>query len=1363
MKRRILLACVALSAMLSAMAERHYTFNAVALNVDGLPVEILNIEINDDGKEAEGATTLCNKIANSGWDIVGFSEDFNFHSELTAAPASTYYNFGAHGGGVSGVSNSTDGLGFACAKRFTMAGGTKVEWTSKYGGQSWDLLNTTGNGVGKNGADEMINKGFRMYTVTIADGIAVDVYVLHMDAGTADEGDSDDLQNGKDRNIIAREAQLKQLADYIKANHNNRPVIILGDTNCRYTREQLKTGFIDYINADSRLTINDPWVDLMWGGAYPTYDSDAMMTDANAYGMQKGEIVDKVFYINTTESNLKLKANSYLHDESVNVSEHKPVVVNFTLTDPNGNALTDAEKEDNWTLEEKAATFTKPTWEGEKVVSGTTYYLMNVGTGECIRTGGAYYTQAVAGNAALKITPTTSNGGTTWVLGTYRGKSLGTGGDAYTDQSGEWYLEQVSGTTYQYRLKNTGGTYLTATTTDAHHPVRNMAGNASDDNQKWIFLTDARIRTEMNKANADYPFNFTALLKSADFDVIEFEDGWTAQGWTGFNQDSGPFKASGHNWGGDALAYSAYAYANQKNAATMSQSLGTLPNGIYDISFTGFYRSRTSSNDQTITAAVKFGDISISVKQNKNTTIGDFGAAEQFFRVNNNTYRTNQQITLNRSSSITLQVTKPSSSKTGWICVDNFRLLYYGTSTVPIDPYKEYKEQVRIKVNETYEKVLKLNAAGQAAYDITIVINRYNNDQIRSAADADELCKVVDNAYANALAAHLAYIVSQAIKDMQANGGDLTGAIINPSFETGNLTGWTTAGGGWDVGVQPNSNATFTTNGCDGAYLFNSYGGDNDHTAHIEQTIKGVPNGLYELKVKVTSFEDRYVYITGNGYHARVATSQGKGMFHEATLYFLVEDGSAKIGAVGGNKGGGATFVHYWPDQGCFFKADNFRLKYICDVPHGRLKLALNEAENANLDAYGQAALNISEYQDKYNNKSLGSSDGKTEAAAVYTALQTAAKAQRTKNADMTWAITNHSFETGDYTGWTTTAKWDTGVKPQENGTYSVAGTDGRYLFNTWDNQNGTNNTNVHITQTVTGIPNGTYRLTAMLATDAGTNLELIGNGTTTTIAANGAVWGVFPTVECKVTDGTLTIEAGGADGAWYKCDDFHLTYLGHELKLSENETVGTIDDWYTSVTVARTIKHNKWSTFVVPFDMAIPAGWEVMELKSSAYANDKITLTFEKAESIKAGVAYMVRHKEGSNVTTVSTTNVQVTTTLDNPSTQHVEFVGTYTNGYVPKGSYFISDNVFYLSEEDKSNKIKAFRAYLKPTVTARSIGYRFAGDDEEGTTDIDAANEEVTVVGIYTLGGVRINEMQQGVNILQMSDGSVVKVVIK
>ncbi len=1375
MKRRILLACVALSAMLSAMAQRSYTFNAAALNVDGLPNQeisavVTTVNLNPDGKNEAGATDFCNYLANSNWDIVGLSEDFNFHNYVAAAPASSYYNFGKHSGSIT--TNITqaftrakiDGLGIAVTKRFTFTGdtntGLQVQWSTEYGGSG--LTN-----IGDNGADNMITKGFRMYTVTIATGVAVDVYVLHMDAHTADS-DDDYNSNGKDKNIVAREAQLKQLADYIIANHNNRPVIIIGDTNCRYTREQLKAGFIDYINADSRLTINDPWVDLMWGGAYPEYGTGSLMT--GDYG-QKGEVVDKVFYINTNKSNLTLKANTYLWDKSVEVSDHKPVVVNFTLTDPNGTPLTDAEKENNWTLDESEAGNQKPKWEGEKVVSGTAYYLMNVGTGEYIKWGGAYYTEAVGGYGGTPITPITSDGGNTWVLKTSR-NHVGDGDYTYLDQTGTWYLEPVNGTSYQYRIRSTRNLYLTANITETHKPIKSEAGNANDDKQKWIFLTDDRIRTEMKKATGEYPFNFTALLKSADFDVIEYEDGWTAK-WTGFNQSSGPFMGAGTGWGEDPNAYSTYAYttATTSGAATMSQNLGTLPNGTYQITFEGFYRAKykknwySSETEETVSAAVKFGSAgSVSVKQNKNTDINS--DAHSLFK--NDSYATSGEIKMNSSGSVTLSVEMPkttgSSRTQGWICVDNFHLMYYGTGQAVVDPYKEFKDIVCAKVNETYPKVMALNAAGQAVYDISVVIDRYNNNQITTGAIAKAMCDYVDHAYANALAAHNAYNVQQAIDQMQQNGGDLTGAIVNPSFETSDLSGWTAEGGGWDVNVYPNSNETFQATGCDGAYMFNSYGGDDGHTAYVKQTIKGVPNGLYELKVKVTSFADRYVYITGNGYHSKVATTQGKGVFHEATLYFLVEDGTATIGAVGGNKGGGSEFIHYWPFQGCFFKADNFRLKYICDVPHGRLKLALDEANAAVLDAYGKAALDLSSYQNAFTNKSL-TGDGKAEVTEIYNELQAAAKAQRTKNADMTWAITNPNFETGDYTGWTCETGGDTQAASQENGTYTVAGADGRFLFNTWDN-----GTAKSVTQTVSGLTNGTYKLTAMVATDAEKSVTLTGNSTSTTIVAstNGNSSGVFPEVECKVTNGTLAITVAGVDDVWYKCDDFHLTLLSpSELILNETDkVVPTIkDETYKKVTVNRTIKANTWSTFVVPFD--IPAsmlgGWEVKELtKTEVKDNDDITLVFGDAkDGIKAGVPYMVRNQKDP-LTQLSMENVEVNTTTMNSTTKdNVTFVGTYKNGYVPQGAFFISSNTFYQAE-DNTNTLKAFRAYFTVAAGAkvRALSFRIEG---EGTTAIDEVGNEATVVGIYTLGGVRINEMQQGVNILQMSDGSVVKVMIK
>ena len=1367
MKRVQLFAITLCMAITSVFAQRSYNFNAVALNVDGLPNNISGIEINPDGKEAAGATALCGVLANSGWDFVGFSEDFNFHSQLTAAPASTYYNFGEHGGEVSASAilggASTDGLGFACSKSLTMGGGTRVEW-GVY------------NGFTDQGADGLVTKGFRVYTVTFATGVAVDVYVLHMDA---DSGSKD---------IEVREQQLKILADYIKNNHNKRPVIVLGDTNCRYTREQLKTGFIDYINADSRFTIKDAWIEHMWGGTYPVYGSEAMMT--HTYGDQKGEVVDKIFYINTTESNLVLASNSYLHDTSLTTSDHFPVVVNFTLTDPNGTPLTDAEKKDNWTLEESVAGNQKPTWAGEQVVSGATYYVMNVGTGEYIKWGGAYYTEAVGGNAGTPVTPITSDGGATWVLKTSR-NHVGDGDYTYLDQTGTWYLEPVSGTSYQYRIRSSRNLYLTANTSEAHHPIKSEAGNTNNDNQKWVFLTDDRIRTEMTKASADYPFNFTPLLKSADFDVIEYEDEWTAQGWTGFNQSSGPFMGAGTGWGGDASQYVSYAYANSTSATTMSQNLGSLPNGTYNISFEGFYRSRykpsglfKQEQDETRDAAVTFGSTKIAIPQNTSTSIGaGADVVGPLFR-DADTYHKSQQVTLASSSAVTLSVTKPatsSSAKGAWICVDNFRLIYYGTGQVAIDPYKEFKDMVVAKVNETYAKVMQLNAAGQAAYDISFVIYRYNNNLITSQADAQALCAVVDRAYANALEAHKAFIVMNVVANMQDNGGDITEAIMNHSFEMGHLWGWTVGNSGWEVDVFPNANATYTTSGCDGSYLFNSYGGDDGHTSYVKQTICGIPNGLYELKVDVTSFEDRCVYVVGNGYNKKVETRQGKGAFHEIVLYFLVEDCTATIGAVGGNKGGGSTFEHYWPWEGCFFKADNFRLKYICNLPHGRLKLALDEANAAAMDVYGRAALDIAKYQGYYDNRSL-TTDGKSEAAAVYDALQTAAKAQRTAGADMTWAITNPSFETGDYTGWSTTVAWDTGVKPQENGTYTIAGTDGRYLFNTWNDAADATNSGVNapIKQTITGIPNGTYELSAMVATDADKSVMLKGNGETATIAAsaNGASSGVFPQVTCEVTDGSLAIEVVGVNNCWYKCDDFHLTLVQpSELVLNETDAViADIQDvTYSKVKLNRTIKAGVWNTFVAPFD--IPAsflkGWEVKELVSSSRDGETVNLVFDNAtDGIKAGVPYMVRNKTiTESVTEIVMEDIPVNTSLNNTLTDHVEFVGTHTDGYVPAGGGFISNNVFYQATQPNTNRLKGFRAYLRildPEV--RSISYRMADDEDDDDnendgdgTSVDSSTAEVTSVAIYNTQGVRLETMQEGLNIILMSDGSVVKVMVR
>lgn len=294
----------------AAAEEKTGAFTVTSMNVDGLPQTIKGITINGDGPGSAGTKKISNKMSSYGWDIIGVSEDFNFNTELMSGL--TNYSSGTYRGGVSGLRNNTDGLNLIWKKSFSVTGETIASWNTHYG-----YIN--------NGADGMIDKGYRYYAVTIEEGITVDVYILHMDADS-DAGD-----------ISARESQLTQLADAIKASDNGNPIIVMGDTNCRYTRENLQTLFIDAINKDSRFTIQDAWIEKVREGNYPVHGSDAIVAKdkGGTYDYPDAEIVDKVFYINNTDSKVQLTANSYtiatdfVDTDGTALADHWPVVVEF--------------------------------------------------------------------------------------------------------------------------------------------------------------------------------------------------------------------------------------------------------------------------------------------------------------------------------------------------------------------------------------------------------------------------------------------------------------------------------------------------------------------------------------------------------------------------------------------------------------------------------------------------------------------------------------------------------------------------------------------------------------------------------------------------------------------------------------------------------------------------------------------------------------------------------------------------------------------------------------------------------------------------------------------------------------------------
>lgn len=310
------------------------TFTCATYNVDGLKdISYVFGSINSDGPGHEGTKLMGAKINSEyKWDFFGISEDFDNHDDLTSTLIR--YNCGTWRGNVTSVSGNknTDGLGFFWKKDAV-----------NVSGESWTAFNQSAGGLTE-GANTLISKGYRYYLVTIADGTEIDVYITHMNT----YGD-----NGRKE---AQHAQLTQIADAILANNNGRPIIFMGDTNLRYTRHEIKTRLIDRINGTEGWSINDPWIDYMWDGDYagvtnhgksimaygPNKDTNADTDDfgptGNGYGYQKGEIVDKVFYINRTSNKTKIKANGYFVDETFGsidgtaFGDHYPVVIEFTYT-----------------------------------------------------------------------------------------------------------------------------------------------------------------------------------------------------------------------------------------------------------------------------------------------------------------------------------------------------------------------------------------------------------------------------------------------------------------------------------------------------------------------------------------------------------------------------------------------------------------------------------------------------------------------------------------------------------------------------------------------------------------------------------------------------------------------------------------------------------------------------------------------------------------------------------------------------------------------------------------------------------------------------------------------------------------------
>ncbi|MQY05161.1 endonuclease/exonuclease/phosphatase family protein [Actinomadura macrotermitis] len=264
------------------------TFSAITYNVAGLPEPLSSAPY----PRLEAHLAIGARLAP--YDVVNVQEDFNYHWALYWTDTHPYRTWSS--GPVP------FGSGLNTMARHPVTDLKRVTWATCYINQ----------------ADCLTPKGFTYSRVKLADGVSFDLYNLHADAGDQ-EGD-----------IKARNAGLAQLTAYIAEHSAGRAVVIMGDTNARYTRpgENL-SAFI----RDNGLT--DSWVALKQGGAEPTPTTPPAGCAPTA--PDRCESIDKILYrgsptLALTPATYATPASEFLRDDGKPLSDHAPTTVAFTWT-----------------------------------------------------------------------------------------------------------------------------------------------------------------------------------------------------------------------------------------------------------------------------------------------------------------------------------------------------------------------------------------------------------------------------------------------------------------------------------------------------------------------------------------------------------------------------------------------------------------------------------------------------------------------------------------------------------------------------------------------------------------------------------------------------------------------------------------------------------------------------------------------------------------------------------------------------------------------------------------------------------------------------------------------------------------------
>ncbi|MCC9743089.1 jacalin-like lectin [Streptomyces sp. MNU89] len=253
------------------------SFTVLTYNIAGLPLGL------SDSDPAANTPLIGQRLAP--YDLVNVQEDFNYHASLYAHDTHPHRTPTSGGAGLGDGLNTLSGHPFQDFER--------VRWNDC------------------TGTDCLTPKGFSLARVRLAEGVHVDLYNVHTNADVTEPA------------LAARRANIRQLSDFIHTHSAGNAVIVMGDTNTRYTRTGDTIRTLTEANG-----LTDAWVELVRDGAAPAPGGPALVCD-KAAPTDTCEVVDKILYrsgplVNLTATRYGNAWRRFLDAEGGHLSDHYP-------------------------------------------------------------------------------------------------------------------------------------------------------------------------------------------------------------------------------------------------------------------------------------------------------------------------------------------------------------------------------------------------------------------------------------------------------------------------------------------------------------------------------------------------------------------------------------------------------------------------------------------------------------------------------------------------------------------------------------------------------------------------------------------------------------------------------------------------------------------------------------------------------------------------------------------------------------------------------------------------------------------------------------------------------------------------------